>query len=208
VSSRSEEPSRSPLAPHLRGEIATARLASEAEAIEVELLRNVARGDGGAFAELFDRYGARVLGLLVKMLGRRSDAEEVLQEAFLQVWQRAGDYRAERSSPKTWIFLLARSRALDRIRRRESSARRDQAIEITLAEATHPPGCDAVESRVVVERALQALTPEQRECVELSFFDGLSLSQIAQRLQIPLGTAKSRFLHGMRNLRETLGVRA
>jgi RNA polymerase sigma-70 factor (ECF subfamily) len=177
-------------------------------AIDVDLLQGVARGDQADFTKLFDRYGAPVLGLLIRMLGRRPDAEEVLQETFLQLWQRAGDYRAERSSPKTWIFLLARSRALDRIRRRDASARREAAVEATLPDPVLPPGAEAVESRLVVARALAALTAEQRECVELSFFQGLSLAQIAERLEIPLGTAKSRFLYGMRNLRETLGVRA
>jgi RNA polymerase sigma-70 factor (ECF subfamily) len=207
VSSPSEQPSSSPYASGLRAGIA-ARPAGESEAVDLDLLHRVARGDAAAFAELFDRYGARVLGLLVRMLGRRSDAEEVLQETFLRVWQRAGDYRVERSSPKTWIYLLARSRALDRIRSRDSSARRDAAVETRLTDTVGPPAAEAIESRVLVERALGTLTPEQRECVELSFFHGLSLSQIARRLQIPLGTAKSRFLYGMRNLRETLGVRA
>jgi RNA polymerase sigma-70 factor (ECF subfamily) len=175
---------------------------------DLELLRGIARGDQADFAELFDRYGAKVLGFLVRMLGPRPDAEEVLQETFLQVWQRARDYRPERSSPRTWIFLLARSRALDRIRRRDARARHDAAFDAESVLEAGVEGASAVESRLVVARALAALTAEQRECVELSFLQGLSMSQIAARLQIPLGTAKSRFLHGMRNLRETLGVRA
>ena len=186
---------------------AVSESSSDAMENDLDLLRGIARGDQADFADLFDRYGGKVLGLLVRMLGRRPDAEEVLQEVFLQVWQRAGDYRPERSSPKTWLFLLARSRALDRIRSRESSARRDDAFESGSAVEATLPDVGAVESRLVVTRALAALTPEQRECVELSFFHGLSLSQIATRLEIPLGTAKSRFLYGMRNLRETLGVR-
>jgi RNA polymerase sigma-70 factor (ECF subfamily) len=175
---------------------------------DLELLRGIAGGDQSDFAELFDRYGAKVLGFLARLLGPRPDAEEVLQETFLQVWLRARDYRPERSSPRTWIFLLARSRALARIRRRDAGARRDAAFDAETVLESSVADTSAVESRLLVARALTALTAEQRECVELSFLHGLSLSQIAAQLRIPLGTAKSRFLYGMRNLRETLGVRS
>jgi RNA polymerase sigma-70 factor (ECF subfamily) len=172
--------------------------------IDLTLLSRVVDGDRAAFTELFDRYGPMVLGFLTRMLRHRPDAEEVLQETFLQVWEQAGRYRSERSTPKAWIFLLARSRALDRIRSRDARARRDAAAEDSLPLSSGADMRGAVESKLLVADALQALSPEQRRCVELSFYQGLSLSQIASRLEVPLGTVKSRFLLGMRKLRERL----
>lgn len=180
------------------------------EGEDVALLDSVAGRDQAAFTVLFDRYGGPVLGFLTRMLGDRSEAEEVLQETFFQVWEQADRYRPERASPRSWIYLLARSRALDRIRSRTSRQRREseEAVGgIGLYAAAAGPGTD-VESRVDATRLLAALQEEQRQCVELSFFQGLSLSQIAERLEVPLGTVKSRYLYGMRKLRAAWAERS
>lgn len=183
------------------------------------LVRRVAAGDSDAFAALFDRQSPGALGLLIKILGSRGEAEEVLQEVFLQVWRRAGAYDPERASVRGWVLLLARSRALDRIRSRRSRRRREQeAHEQAVqthdhrvgAEAEGPVGTrrlEAEERKREVFGALRRLPADQRRALELAFFEGLSHSQIADRTDTPLGTVKSRVLLGMKKLRLSLQAR-
>lgn len=172
---------------------------------EAALLERIARRDETAFTELFDRLSPLVLGFLVRLLGRRDEAEEVLQEVFLQVWREADRYRPERATAKGWIFLLARSRALDTIRSREARRKREEGTGADLVAASLGADADGLDGQIDVHEALEELSPEQRACVALAFFAGCSQSQIASRLGIPLGTVKSRFLYGMRKLRERLG---
>jgi len=173
-------------------------------------MSRVAARDGVAFARLFELHAPVALGLLSRILAARGEAEEVLQEVFLQVWTQADRYDADRSSPRGWILMLARSRALDRIRRRESARRREEiAGEDTIGEFVPPVGTERlerVEKRQQVDSALGLLSPDQRRCIELAFFEGLTHTQIAERLAAPLGTVKSRILLGMHKLRQTLSA--
>lgn len=176
---------------------------------DAELVRRIAGGDGDALARLFDLHSPVVLGLLSRMLGARSEAEEVLQEAFLQVWTQADRYDSERSSARSWILMLARSRALDRLRRREARRRREEEAVEEADLAIHPVGTERLEeseTRSRVSSALGSLSPEQRRCIELAFFEGLTHTQIAERLKAPLGTVKSRILLGMNKLRQALST--
>ena len=183
------------------------------------LVRRAATGDTDAFAALFDRHSPGALGLLLKMLGSRSEAEEVLQEVFLQVWRRAGDYDPERASVRGWVLLLARSRALDRIRSRRSRVRREQEAQeqaapmqdrrvgVAVEEPVGTRRLEAEERSREVFGALRRLPADQRRALELAFFEGLSHSQIADRTDTPLGTVKSRVLLGMKKLRLSLQAR-
>lgn len=176
---------------------------------EIDLMRRIGAGDSEALAEVFDLHSPGVLGLLFRILGRRSEAEEILQEVFLQVWRQADRYDPERASPRGWILMLARSRALDRIRRRSSSQRREEQAANDEPLAVSPVGTErleAMEQRSRVASALGLLSPEQRHCIELAFFEGLTHTQIAERLQAPLGTVKSRILLGMNKLRQALSA--
>jgi RNA polymerase sigma-70 factor (ECF subfamily) len=177
---------------------------------EIDLMRRIGAGESEALAEVFDLHSPGVLGLLFRILGRRSEAEEILQEVFLQVWMQADRYDPERASPRGWILMLARSRALDRIRRRDSSRRREEVVaNDDRSLAVSPVGTErleAVEQRSRVTSALGLLSPEQRHCIELAFFEGLTHTQIAERLQAPLGTVKSRILLGMNKLRQALSA--
>jgi RNA polymerase sigma-70 factor (ECF subfamily) len=179
------------------------------ESEDRNLMSRVAAGDGGAFARLFDLHAPTVLGLLHRMLGGRGEAEEVLQEVFLQVWTQGSRYDGDRSSPRGWILMLARSRALDRLRRREASRRREEEVGGESTGAAGPLGTTRLEARERRERihgALKQLSPEQRHCIELAFFEGLTHTQIAERLEAPLGTVKSRILLGMNKLRQALSA--
>ncbi len=175
------------------------------------LLGRIAAGDQESFARFFDLHSAVVLGNLFRMLGARGEAEEVLQEVFLQVWQQAGRYEPGRSTPRSWLLMLARSRALDRLRRREARTRREEeaAAEASYPRLVAPLGTERLERSELRDRvgtALNLLSPEQRTCIELAFFEGLTHTQIAERLAAPLGTVKSRILLGMNKLRQALST--
>jgi RNA polymerase sigma-70 factor (ECF subfamily) len=176
-----------------------------------DLLRRIAAGDGDALTRLFDLHSPVALGLLVRILGDRAEAEEVLQEVFLQVWTQADRYDASRSSARGWLLMLARSRALDRLRRREARRRREEesaeeAAHLSLVEPEGMGRLEAAERQSRVSSALRLLSPEQRHCIELAFYEGLTHTQIAERLQAPLGTVKSRILLGMGKLRNALST--
>lgn len=176
-----------------------------------DLLRigRAAAGDEAAFGELFARHASAVLGLLVRMLGDRAEAEEVLQEAFLQAWRQAERYRAELATPRGWLLMLARSRALDRLRANRSRHAREEVVgeeqvqggEVDVsAEEEILAGAQ----RGRVRAALSELPAEQRRAIQLAFFAGLTHAEIAVRLGEPLGTVKSRILLGMNKLRKAL----
>lgn len=183
---------------------------SDDGALDRYLVSRIAGGDRGAFAVFFDRHSPAVLGVLVRMLRDRGEAEEVLQETFLQAWQNAGGYRPDGASPRGWLLVLARSRAIDRIRSGSARQRREERAvtgEPAIAEGEEPTGparLEAAERRRTVGSALARLPEEQRRCIELAYFEGLSHTQIAERLDAPLGTVKSRVLLGMKKLRAFL----
>lgn len=166
------------------------------------LIERVAGGDRVAFAALYDRYAPRLLGLVVKILGIRGEAEDVLQETFLQVWSSAGRFDPTRSPPDVWLLLLARSRALDRLRRR---------VAATGPAGTDPCAADAPPAEAArrdeagrARSAVAGLPADQRLAVELAFFQGLTHEQIAAKVGAPLGTVKTRIRLGLTRLRARL----
>jgi RNA polymerase sigma-70 factor, ECF subfamily len=181
----------------------------ERELEDRDLMSRVAARDGAAFTRLFELHAPVALGLLNRILGGRTEAEEVLQEVFLQIWMQADRYDVDRSSPRGWILMLARSRALDRRRRRASSRRREEIAGEEAGEAIPALGTERLESlerRRQVDLALGGLSSDQRRCIEMAFFEGLTHTQIAERLEAPLGTVKSRILLGMNKLRQALSA--
>ena len=182
----------------------------QADQREAALLRAVARGDERAFADLYDLYGSILFGLLLRILNSRAEAEDVLQEVFLQVWQRAANFDETRGRPFTWLVTVARSRAIDRLR---AAGSRDRATDAAAADAlsdAHAGVVDAVEETfrseqaATVRRALAAIPEEQRRPLLLAYAEGLSQTEIAARLKEPLGTVKTRMRSGLMKLRELL----
>jgi RNA polymerase sigma-70 factor (ECF subfamily) len=173
------------------------------------LLRDVADGDRAAFAELYDRISSRVLGLIIRLLRDRSQSEEVLQEVFLEIWQQATKFDANRGSGMAWVLTMAHRRAIDRIRASQKSHERDLRIGIRDMERDFDTVSESVEIRIEnerVKRSMSRLTPLQREAVILAYYGGYSHSEMAQILGIPLGTVKTRLRDGMIRLRDELGV--
>ena len=183
--------------------------AASRAAEDVAIARRIADRRPEALGELYDRHAPLLLALAERILGQRGDAEEVLQEAFLQVWGQADRYDPRRSSVLTWLVLLTRSRAIDRLRSRQAGERRAVASDARDPEPRHasPAAVESVlslERRERVQQALGELPAEQRQVLELAFYGGLSQSEIAAQTGVPLGTIKTRSLLAMKKLRQTL----
>jgi RNA polymerase sigma-70 factor (ECF subfamily) len=174
------------------------------------LLQAVSRGDESALAALYDRYRLILFGLILRILHDRPEAEDVLQEAFLQVWRRANDFDPARGRAFTWLVTIARSRALDRLRASGSRARIATEAEQEPRESTGDAAADAVKSEEgeMVRQALVELPEEQRRALFMAYFEGLTQSEIAARLGDPLGTVKTRMRSGLMKLRELLRDRS
>lgn len=176
------------------------------------LLPSIAAGDTVAVAELYDRHAATLHALLLRILGDRSDAQEVLQECFLQAWRRAADFDPSRGSEIAWLVSIARNRAIDRLRSRNlRSVREEEAgreIPNELQSVDRGEGAERqailAELRQRMRAALDELPEAQRTALELAYFQGLSQSEIAERLGEPLGTIKTRTQLAMKKLRESL----
>ena len=173
------------------------------------LLRDVAEGDRAAFAEVYDRISSRVLGLIIRLLRDRAQSEEVMQEVFLEIWQQAAKFDANRGSGMAWVLTMAHRRAIDRIRASQKSHERDLRIGIRDMEREFDGVSESVEIRIENERvkhAMSRLTPLQREAVVLAYYGGYTHTEMSQILGIPLGTVKTRLRDGMIRLRDELGV--
>lgn len=180
-----------------------------AEPDDFELMRRIARGDREALGMLYDRHGGLVLALGIRTLRDRADAEEFVSDVFLEIWQRADRYDPARGAPVTYLTLLARSRAIDRQRSPAFRAKSRQEPVDSQMKRTSPaddPSSHAIldESARQVRQALQNLDEPYRQAVELAFYEGLSHTQIAQRLDKPLGTVKTYVRQGLIRLRDCL----
>lgn len=169
------------------------------------LLSLVASSDDQALAELYDRFGRVAYGLALRILRDEALAQDAVQEAFLGIWRSADRFLAERAKASTWILTLVHRRAVDLVRREDR--RRSEPLE----HAPEPAAPDTVEDeatlgfqRRVVQEALRSLPAEQREALELGYYGGLTQSELAERLDQPLGTIKSRMFTGLSRLRDLL----
>lgn len=173
------------------------------------LIRAMAEGKEDAFAAFYDLTSHRVYGLVMRILRDASLAEEVTFDVYLQVWREASGFRETRGSPLAWLLTQTRSRAIDRLRavnreRRFSSTEAVCDADALAAEAQPEEGVVQAERARCVRAALDQLSPEQREVVVLSYFEGLSHGEIAERLMLPLGTVKTRIRSGMGRLHACL----
>jgi RNA polymerase sigma-70 factor (ECF subfamily) len=174
---------------------------------DIELLERIVARDQAAVGLLYDRHSRLLFGLILRILHDRGEAEEILQEVFMQVWMRAETYNVTLGSPAGWLVRIARNRAIDRLR---SNAVRLRAIDAAPAPTDTPgtPEDSAAlsEQQRAVARALASLPNEQRVLIEQAYFLGLTQSELAERFKLPLGTVKTRIRTGMISLREQLGL--
>lgn len=178
------------------------------EVTDPDLVQQIAGRDESALGELFDRYSGLLLALSRRIVTDDSDAEEILQEVFLQVWNQAERYDRARSSVSTWLVLITRSRSIDRLRSRQVKDRTLTALKKENTEIhTSPEGMSSVlldQRRQRLRQELKELPTEQRQVLELAFFKGMTQSEIAGSTGIPLGTVKTRTLLAMKKLRRAL----
>jgi RNA polymerase sigma-70 factor (ECF subfamily) len=182
---------------------------SNPQAVLGDLLRRSGRGDETAFAELYDATAARAYGMAVRVVRDPAQAEEVAQEAFLEIWRTAGRFDTGKGSAVSWILTIVHRKAVDRVRSAEASSRRDTTYHQQSGDTDHDATAEAAQASMEARRvrqAMQSLTEVQREALELAYFKGYTHTEVAAMLDLPVGTAKTRIRDGLIRLRDTMGV--
>lgn len=185
------------------------RLPNEADA---ELVRQMKSGSEGAFATFYDRFAPGLFSMIYAILRDQKESEDVLQEAFVQMWKRTSTYDPTRSSLFTWAVMISRHKAIDRLRSRQRQSRLAEAVANEPEDVTATAPAERADTLLArsderdrVRGALSQLAAAQREALDLAFYGGLSQTQISEKLGAPLGTVKARIRRGLLALREVLG---
>jgi len=179
------------------------------EACQTQLLRRIAAQDRAALAEFYDQTASSLFGFAFRMLGNTQDAEEVIQDSFVQIWTKAGTFDPEVGLPFSWAMSITRNRCIDRLRAKQRRSRvlveldAQDELEPLVEHASDPPPLVDAELDGI-RQAVGGLPSDQRQAIELAFFGGLSHQEIANKLAEPLGTIKARIRRGMMKLRENL----
>lgn len=182
-------------------------MADRSRESDSELIAAMARGDRAGLSELYDRYAPLLLATAQRMLGTAVAAEDLVHDVLLEAWRRADTYDPERGSARTWLLVRLRSRALDRLRReRRSAAWILEVGKLPVDEESGDPRRLSEHARV--RKTLAALPPHQQEVLTLAYFGGLSMTEIAEALAIPIGTVKSRTAAALARLRLALNAPA
>jgi RNA polymerase sigma-70 factor (ECF subfamily) len=172
------------------------------------LLAQVALGNRAAFDALYKGTANRLFGICLRVLTERSEAEDAVQEVFTTVWRKAAQFDPTKASATTWLAMIARNKAIDRLRSmpaRQSRASLDLAEEMEDPGASPPQQAQAATDRAQLETCLESLEPRRRSLIRAAFFDGLTYEELAKSIQTPLGTIKSWIRRGLLQLRECLG---
>jgi RNA polymerase sigma-70 factor (ECF subfamily) len=183
----------------------------DARAEEFELLRRIAQRERAAFEDLYTRYANILYASALKFVKEDADAQDVVQDVFIQIWDKAKLYDPAKGKPLTWALTLTRNRAIDRIRAIQRRTRlRDEFEQETFVDESAGvrealSGVDASEKGQILRKAVSQLSPQQKKVIELAYFSGLTQTEIAEKLGEPLGTVKARARRGLLKLKELLG---
>ena len=184
---------------------------SDDRTVELDLLARITKRERAAFEQLYTRYSNILYATAMKFLKEDADAQDVVQDVFIQIWDKARLYDPAKGKPLTWALTLTRNRSIDRIRAIQRRSRlRDDFEKETVADESAGirealSGVDASEKSQILRDAVGKLSSEQRKVIDLAFFGGLTQSEIAERLGEPLGTIKARARRGLMKLKEILG---
>jgi len=168
---------------------------------DVAVLDRIIARDPNALGELYDTHSRLLFGLILRILKNRDEAEDVLQEVFVQAWTRASTYQPAFGSPAGWLVGIARNRAIDRLRANAVRGRASEPTSMSPTRETPESQASLGEQQLDIKRALDALPPEQRDLIEQAYFLGFTHSELAARCSLPLGTVKTRIRSGMQALR-------
>lgn len=177
----------------------------EGDRLDVALIERIAAHEASAVGDLYDRHNRLLYGLILRILRDRSEADEVLQDVFVTVWNRAETYNVALGSPAAWLVRIARNRAIDRLRANTARRRAVESVPLEL-QASENPELSALlgEQQRVVARALEAIPRDQRDLIEEAYYLGHTQSELAERHKLPLGTVKTRIRTGLLMLRQQL----
>jgi RNA polymerase sigma-70 factor (ECF subfamily) len=184
--------------------------AKELEA-EIDLLRRVGRGDRGSFEELYDRLSGVLFSVAYRVLNNEAAAEDVLQDVFVQIWEKAPLYDPAIGKPLTWALTLTRNKAIDRLRatqrrsRLQDKVQQESEVFEQFDARSSFEALASAEAGKLVREAMAKLSQDQRQVIELAFFSSMTQTEIAELLNLPLGTVKARIRRGMMKLRELIG---
>jgi RNA polymerase sigma-70 factor, ECF subfamily len=191
------------------GSLRLSKNVSEQETQDIDLLRQIAAGDRAAFARFYDRHSVLMYSVACKILGDTNEAQDVVQDAFMQIWEKASRFDPKLGKASSWAAILVRNKAIDRIR---ASQRRSHLAEEAGAEQAGNPAGDEPANETIygrekaqmVQSAIVELPVEQRRAIELAYFSGLTQDEISKKLNEPLGTVKARIRRGLLKLRDQL----
>ena len=188
---------------------------NDGAACDEALMKAIAEGNSASLSALYDRYSSILKALIIRVVHDEAEADDLLQEVFLQVWQQARNYSADKGKPLGWIVTLSRRRAIDRLRKRQAYCRAKDRFEVTTDRQPVSWVHNRIENdihledmRAFLNMKIQALPPHQRHAIEMAFFKGMSQREIAVATETPLGTIKTRLELGLRKLSESIrGIR-
>ncbi len=177
---------------------------------EAALLKKIGNGDKASLAELYERYSTVLYSVALRILNNQAEAEDLLQDVFVQIWDKAALYDSSRGKPLTWVMSMTRNKSIDRLRslqrrhRLHDEAEQESKTQEQIQHIDGPDRVYASEDSKAVRQAVMQLSPEQRQAIEMAYFSGLTQTEIAERLKQPLGTIKARIRRGMLKLRDLL----
>jgi RNA polymerase sigma-70 factor (ECF subfamily) len=178
---------------------------------DVDLMLGIQSGDADALSQLYDRYNGIVKALILRIIHNDTEADDLLQEVFMEIWNQAKNFSAKKGKPLGWMVTLTRRRAIDALRKRQAYARAEERLQaepeqqpLAWVQNTTEKEIEAGDTRVLMAKVINSLPEAQQQVIELAFFQGMSQREIASNTNIPLGTVKTRLELGLKKIYDGL----